>query len=396
MKQKIITAFIGGLLGILISGYVFYVTGKHYFLLVPAGTFAGCLIGFSIFNFSKITTSVSLVMGKIKIKKINFNFIGKIKNEFIFLINKVKIKKWLKDFYFGLKEFATWFYHAFIKPWGLIPNWIKKHPMNGYMIQEFIVTTVITSVVGYYVYLGLFIPMFEKFVTNSVADAPESSGLVGLLFFIAILCFLGYSYMMFHHIFDRSQKTFYRDFEVYSKYKILGIIGRIIGRFLYTSVAITIGMSLMLGGVILVMFYGITVFIIMLSLWAFFSIIHYISALINEKQELSVLVITVIVTTISYFSYRQYFDNQLLIWLIAFLTGSFSAVAVKLVFSLKAVEKIKVVYQFFNPDYVDIDNRKTYKKNLIGLLLFMPVSWLINIFDKGNEKILNSYIEVFA
>lgn len=64
-NRQFLSAFLGGVTGILLAGYGFYQTSQHYPILIPIGVFIGCAFGFTIGN-SKLQKNVNEWWSKLK------------------------------------------------------------------------------------------------------------------------------------------------------------------------------------------------------------------------------------------------------------------------------------------------------------------------------------------
>ncbi|MDD3711763.1 MAG: hypothetical protein PHP37_04140 [Patescibacteria group bacterium] len=365
MKSKLLSSFLGGFLGILLSGYAYYLSGKHYFFLVPVGAFSGSLMGFFWFNFRKITSkslafSQSLLKKKpVKILKLFIQLLG--------WISSIKIRFKAKDLstffiiiYRSLKQFAQ----IVLVPFKRIFCWIKAHPMNFYSVQEVIIFLIISTALSVLlIRMGVF-----------------SNPLSELGFFAGILLF-GVTTATITTIIEKGERTFYSDWQFYSRFGFLGVVLKTISRFLLFAILISVGLAVIGAGVLLAVMYGIILLILSFLFIGVIGIFLYVLRLANSRRELFSLIITMIVTFISYFIYRNSFVEEIIIWLVAFSTGSISSLAVWLVLSFDRgliIKKLEKAYLFLSSNDSDMEKVVTYKQDWIGVMVFMPGNWAIN------------------
>lgn len=129
---------------------------------------------------------------------------------------------------------------------------------------------------------------------------------------------------------ESNVKWFYRDFGFYAKYgmvlyafrdivlnSITSILVIIVNTLLWTSTLAFTG----IGGALFISF-----FIIILFREAFVS---YMNTL-RERSGVTIFVTTLIITSISYFVFRVYFNDPVAIWGVAFGTGSACALLMNL------------------------------------------------------------------
>lgn len=364
VKSKLVSSFLGGFLGILLSGYVYYLSDKHYFLLVPLGTFCGSLVGFFWFNFREIM-SKALAFSQIFLKKKPI----KILKPFLQLlawIYSIKIRVKAKDFFnffIIIFQVLTSFARAILFPFKRALGWIKAHPMNLYLLQEIIVLLVIS--VGLLMFLiRLDILSNQLSVFCFITGFSLCGAIVGSLILI----------------FDRGIRTFYSDWQFYNHFGFFGVVIKSISRFLLFAI-ITSVMCLAIGsGLLLLGLYGIALLLLSFLFIGFIGASIYILRLVSNQRELTSLIITMMITFISYYVYRNSFVEEFIIWLVAFGTGSASSLAVWLALSFDKgwiIKRLEQAYSFLSNDESDMEKIFTYRQSWTGVMVFSPGNWVI-------------------
>ncbi|MDX9779018.1 MAG: hypothetical protein RBT30_02180 [Patescibacteria group bacterium] len=370
MKNKLVSSFLGGFLGILLSGYVYYLSDKHYFLLVPLGIFCGSLVGFFWFNFREIM-SKALAFSQSFLKKKPI----KILKPFLQLlawISSIRIRVKAKDFFnFFIIIFQVLrsFIRAIRLPFKKAIDWIRSHPMNFYLLQEIIVILVVS--------LGSLVFLIRLDILSETMSVPSLIICLALCGAIA-----GPSIL----IFDRGVRTFYSDWQFYSRFGFLGVVLKSISRFLFFAISTSVIFTAILAGIMLFVLYGIALLLLTFLFLGFTSVFVYVLRLASNQRELASLIITMIVTFISYYIYRNSFIEEFIIWLVAFGTGSVSSLAVWLALSFDKgwiINRLEQAYSFLSNDESDMEKIVTYRQSWTGVMVFSPGNWVIkNIYQR--------------
>ncbi len=373
MKSKLVSSFLGGFFGILLSGYVYHLGGEHYFFLVPLGIFFGSLMGFFWFNIKEVMSKVSDFVQdsfKVNLEKIFYPF-----SQLLSWILSIKIQ-------FNMKDFFRFFVIAFRSlkllaqaiwiPVKRIVEWTKAHPMNVYLLQEVIVLlAMIAGVVKLVIVFDVFqepISFFKFIFILSVIG-----GMIGSLIFLA----------------ERDVRIFYSDWQFYSRYGFFGVLVKSISRVLLFAIFVSTVFMIILLGVVLMGLYAIALLLLSFLFIGIIATFLFILRLVNNQRELSSLIITMIITFISYFIYRGSFSEEIIIWLVAFGTGSISSLAVWFALSFDKgwiIKKFESVYLFLSEDDSDMEKVATYKQSWTGVMVWMPGNWVIqNIYGQIME-----------
>lgn len=222
-------------------------------------------------------------------------------------LNVNKFFKYFIAIIHTLKLFVKIFFNMFKKP--II--WIKAHPMNFYLLMEILMLLAITASV---VFLIIKYDILREPVSflNLIIILSMVSGVIGYIIFI----------------FEKDSRTFYADWQFYSRYSLFGVLIKSIARALFCAAVASIGFVTILSGILVFSFYAITLLILSFLLIGIIGLITYILKLANNHKELSSFVVTMMITVISYFIYRNRFMEEILIWLAAFGTGSISSFTV--------------------------------------------------------------------
>lgn len=189
---------------------------------------------------------------------------------------------------------------------------------------------------------------------------------------------------------ELDQRSFYANWQFYNRYKTFGVIIKVVSKLLYGYILFAAITLLILG-----LIFGASIYVIALALTGLFllsitALAKYSLALIQNRQELGALLITMTITAISYFLYRDLFGNQLVIWIVALFTGGLSSLVVKLILSFSG-QTIIQAYDFFNFEKAEIDEREGWKGNWMGIMIFMPFAWIFKQISKVGDKSLQGY-----
>jgi hypothetical protein len=376
MKNKLLSAFLGGLLGILMGGYAYYFTGQHHFLLVPIGTFCGCFLGYAWRNLTKLANWPNWLIKKLSFTLPHINLpikatYQKIKH-LVLSINLKRLSILLTPFIM----FGKWSARLIIR----FNHWLKQHPMNFYLVQEIIVLAALSITTGYLMYQVGFLEFEGGGQKMSFSDSFK------LLSLLSLAISTGVNSLKLS---EKSLNEFYADFQFYTKWKTIGVIVKMTVQFFSLMVMAAIFVTGMITLIIYMFSYGLTLLVVSLILVAIVGLCKYIIQLIKGRQELSVLIITLTVTTICYFIYYNHMDNQVVIWLVAFLTGSLSALAVKMISALSG-KTINRFYAFLTGETDPFDSTE-YSQSWAGVLFFKPTAWIINLCSDITDKGITAF-----
>lgn len=365
MKNKLFSSFLGGFFGILLSGYAYYLGGKHQFYLIPIGTFLGSLIGFSWYNLKEIMDKTSALAKRWRLWEPRVIFRPMLK---LYILTRKKLQKisfnGVFKFFEDITRIVLIIFRVPRRIFQKINFWLKAHPMNKYVLGEIITLTAIGVVLIQFILQSgvLQIPLPEIYKIG--IGIPVLASCLSV-----IICFILIS--------ERSLESFYASWQFYDRYRMLGVITKMLSTFVIMTIAMVILITVILTTILLLIGYGFTIFIASLVIIAIVALIVYVLRLINDYREASALVITMAVTTISYFLYRNLFSEELMIWLVAFGTGCISSFSVWLFLIFNngwILKKMEKAYQFLTNDDSDMEKVETYHLSWTGLMLFMPVN----------------------
>lgn len=315
MKNRLLSAFLGGFFGILISAYAYYKTGSDNLLLIPLGTFIGCFLGFFWNNLKKVKKTFS--------RKINFSFLKKniVISKFLEKISKQN----------RIKRMFQWF---------------KKHEMNKFMFFEGLILFII---LGGICYLFIEIDFFNNIFQNLNSETRIKSFITLAKLFLCFSIILSFL-INFHSIFKRSISEFFASYEFYQKWHILGVIIKTSLKFMFLNIEIISLILFLIIFLVWIVVYTLIATAITVILLIFAYLFNYLSELSKNKQEFAIFLTTLIVTTACYFLYRPLFVNQIFIWIVAFMSGVASSLIVKMVLGI-GKDKLKRFYFFVSNDY---------------------------------------------
>lgn len=371
MKSKLLSAFLGGLLGILMGGYAYYFTGQHHFLLVPIGTFCGCFLGYAWRNLTKLANWPNWIIKKLSFTLPRINLPVKATYQKVkYLVLSINPKR-LSILLIPFITFGKWTARLILK----FSHLLKQHPMNFYLVQEIIVLAALSITTGYLMYQAGFLEFEGGGQKMSFSDSFK------LLSIISLTISTGINSIKLS---ERSLNEFYADFQLYAKWKTVGVIIKMTTQFFSLMVMAAIFVAGIITLFVYLFAYGLTLLIVTLMLVAIIGLCRYTIQLIKSRQELGVLIITLIITTGSYFIYRNHMNNQVIIWLVAFLTGTLSALTVKMVSALSG-QTINHFYAFLTHD-VDPFESKEYQRSWAGVLFCQPTAWIINLGSKITDR----------
>lgn len=363
-NNKLFSSFLGGFFGILLSGYAYYLSGKHNFYLVPVGTFLGSLIGFSWHNLKEIKNKAVALTKRWRFlePKAVFRYILKFQTFAQKKLQQISFRC-VTNFFKHTKKIVLAIFQFPIGICRKINLWIKTHPMNKYLLEEIITLIVIgASLVLFIIKSGI--------LQTSLPETYKIS--IGILTIASCLSI----FLCFVLIIERDLKNFYAAWQFYSRHKLPGVIIRIISMFMITMTLMTALIVVLLTAIILLIGYTFTIFILSFVLIVITAIVTYTLRLINDYREASALAITMIMTAISYLLYRHLFTEELMIWVIAFGTGCVSSVSVWLILILNdgwISKRMEKIYHFLTNEDSDMEKVATYRLSWIGLVLFAPV-----------------------
>lgn len=323
MKEKtFLSPFFGGLIGIILAGTAYYITGSHYPSLLPLGVFIGSFIGYAIENFKtiwvRVGTSVSM----------KWNWFGK---QFTVLSSiNIPTRKCLvevcqtcivakKQVTFFCKKCESLFRTIYEN----ISKWISAHPMNKVAVIEVILASFHFGVM-FLLVLHFNIMHLWLFLDDDLYTMSKLGALVGygLSMFYPLIRKFG--------IRDESMKLFYQDYEFYTKYGTGLYILR--GTFRNS-----------ISSCIVIVFFTIywTVAFCFLAISAMIMIMFMVLALIREafvvyvhtlcaNAGITVFITTLVITAISYLIFYTYFIDPVVLSIVAFGTGTLCAGTVHL------------------------------------------------------------------
>lgn len=258
-------------------------------------------------------------------------------------------------------------------------RWLKAHPMNGYLVQEILVLALASLGLIYLsMELGLFQAIDEN---NGYAIFWQISLIIGIVGGIA---------MVISDMCELDQRSFYSNWQFYGRYKTFGVIVKMLSKLLYGYIAFSLITVFFLNFLFGAVIYILALLLVGLFLLSITALAKYSLALIQNRQELGALLITMTITAISYFLYRDLFGNQLVIWIVALFTGGLSSLVVKLILSFSG-QTIIQAYDFFNFEKAEIDEREGWKGNWMGIMIFMPFAWIFKQISKVGDKSLQGY-----
>lgn len=254
-------------------------------------------------------------------------------------------------------------------------HWLKQHPMNFYLVQEIIVLAALSITTGYLMYQAGVLEFEGGGQKMSFSDSFKLLSLLSLIISTVVNLI---------KLSEKSLNEFYADFQLYAKWKTVGVIIKMTTQFFSLMVMAAIFITGMITLIIYLFTYGLTFLIVSLILVAIVGLCKYIIQLTKSRQELSVLIITLTVTTICYFIYYTRMDNQVIIWLAAFLTGALSALAVKMISTLSG-QTINRFYAFLTSE-TDPFESKEYSQSWAGVLFCQPTAWIFNLGSKITDR----------
>lgn len=368
MKSKLLSSFLGGFCGILLSGYVFYLSGKQHFFLVPTGTFLGSLIGFSYYNLKEIATKASKLMQRWHLMDLTkiFQPLTTLLNQALSLFSKIDLPL-IGKFFTKTARLIFSPFVFFFKLSNRFYRWLKMHPMNSYRLQEIITLIIIgTALILFFTKSGI--------LQAELSDIKELA--IGLLCLSVIasvaMCFVASA--------DSSLENFYADWQFYSRYGLFGVVAKTFSKWLTFSGVVILGFMLIASIAATVVAYAMILLVISLLLIGIIGAITYVIRLAYDHREAAALVITMLVTTVSYFLYQHLFAEELMIWLVAFGTGCASSLAVWLILSLNngwVLKKLEEIYYFLSNDEAYPEKVSTYHLSWTGVMAFTPGNWIM-------------------
>jgi hypothetical protein len=326
--QKVLSPFLGGVFGILLSGYFYYATNEQNYWLLPFGVLIGSSFGYFLGNINNISKEVSKRLQFFSKKSLeNWSLLSllfsKVKKSFLL---QMKINSISIPFKKVSNSCSTLFKKLFLA---------ATHPVNKSLSLRFILTIILLGTISYFWCLN--IESIFGFLDGRINEANKNSGWSGVfVLFPAVslmVCLPGLIIIPIMRCTTtyENQTNFFSEYEKYGNKAFLVfenikndlwafIVFQIIGILITSTLMIGIGYIFSIG--IPLMILG------MLSL----IVIEYLNVL-KRNSVLTTFFTTLVITVISYLIFNAYFSNPIIIWLTALSTGAMSAVA-----SIKLIE----------------------------------------------------------
>ena len=311
MKKNLISSFVGGFTGIILAGYTNYLFGQGYDWLLPIGVLVGCSLGYFLENFINF-------IGTFPAKIENFQEIMRDVRRIFRPVLKSISKDLLKSLYKFLNFFKKVFLF-FVKMFSKIYKFLS-HPVNKSIMLRMLCSTIIFGIFGYiWVFYFIGNPLMELHNSKNgdtnlgvFAIYPLFSGLCVILSPILWAIFkimkiyddrvsLLHEYKLYEDRIKLIKENFISDLKLFLLFQIIAL-------FIITCLLIGFSYIFVVG--IPFMFIG----------WISMIVLGYLQAMKNHRV-LSVFLTTLLITTISYFIFRNMLDSQVMIWVIAFSTG---------------------------------------------------------------------------
>lgn len=355
--QKVLSPFLGGAIGILLSGYFYYATNEQNYWLLPLGVLIGSSLGYFLGNIKNIIKETSQHRKRL-IEKTSENWRL---FTFVFQTIKKKVSSKLKanlSFVFVKKFFVSTQkkYKNFVK--------VMSHPVTKSLLLRTLLSILVLGGISYF---------YISFITSKLGGSNEDSGILG---FFASCSIIGIILQIMFPVARctrtyESQSNFFREYEKFGdKFKLISEnIKSDITIFVWVQMIIVSTLSVFLLGMGYLIMLGVPVMIIAaLSI----IVIEYLSAL-KKYSVATTFATTFVITAISYMAFNAYFSNQIIIWFTALATGTISVLA-----SIKATEILS------KRNLVSSDKILDY---LMEKILFVIPGWLFRKVDPVIQKL---------
>ena len=250
--------------------------------------------------------------------------------------------------------------------------------MNRYLIQEVITITAIAA--------GLVLFIIKSGIIQTSSHHSNPEGLIIVLVYIPSFMSVMMCLML---LFEKNMQTFYADRQFYSRDNVFGVIIKTVSKWLAFYFVIVKIIILVVSIVFIIITLSIVLLIISMLLVGMVGIITYIARLLYNHREAAAFIITMIITTISYFLYRNSFAEELMIWLVAFSTGSASSLIVWLAFNLNngwLITRLTKAYHFLSNDDAYPEKIATYHLSRLGVMVFRPGNWFLKNAERELDR----------
>ncbi len=314
--QRILAPFMGGFIGIILAGYAYYATHQHHSWLLPIGVLIGSAIGF---------------------------FIGNIKKAWAKAVEKYKTTKLYTIAIFRLLEAGCKAQcNALKAKASKTPNVIAKisdsmqrmvkaiyawgsHPVTKSSFLRSLLSLCTYAVLNYLLFTFIWGFDIIHFIAQHNNDGHLSSSFWVIYPIVTLLsnaCMVFMGVITKWWIYD-SMSSYYKEWELFgNKRELVKENMKIdIKLFIYTQVLALALTSVLLGGIAYIAVVGGACMVIGLIGEL---VLGYLKAM-KEKTVMASFITTLVVTTLSYFWFRNAFSNQMMIWVCAFVTGTGAA-----------------------------------------------------------------------
>lgn len=353
INKRILTAFLGGAIGILIVGYAFYLTGKQYPWLIPIGTLAGCSLGYFISNAKVLMRKAKAISFAVPIQKAKISLQK----------NKTEFNQWFAKFLVRSRKFFKAIGGVLWWPFrqvALLFKFMFKHPVHRAFTLELLVLMAVFTL-----YL---------FGISQIFSIVKNFGLPFALLFVALLIVYGGkaqevkdNRFYFHKVWKSwKEKSLF----LYTIKSIISVVTQIVFWNVFFLVGVPYG------------FYGVIIMLITGAAIAGVYIVNFYVQVLKYSKNLITFIVTLLCVIVSYFVFYKLFSNQLVIWSVALFTGCLASSLTALV-SSRAIKS----YIYLNPDrwlkYKTIKFVKYFEKKT--KIVYKHTEWFLEKLGTTND-----------